>query len=105
MRSLLIAGSESQRRLKSDVLFVYKRWSGCYWFNNSLKFTAENEARFMFIGWLLGQSIVNRVSLGLAFPQVLFQKLLLGQDFKVGAYCSLELHKHCDAKNSHQICP
>ena len=53
----------------------------------------------MFAGWLLGQSFANRTSLGIAFPQVLYAKLLEGQDFKVGHY-AYELSRYSDLADS-----
>ena len=63
-------------------LFLYNRWAARFWFNTRLAQTAELQAQYSFAGWLLGQSLGNRTSLGVAFPELLFSKLLLGPNFK-----------------------
>lgn len=65
-------------------MFIYNRWAARYWFNTKLKHDMELEAKYTFAGWLLGQSMCNRATLGVAFPELLFAKLLMGQNFKVG---------------------
>jgi len=69
-------------------LFLYNRWAARYWFNSKIKPSVEVRDRYTFAGWLLGQALSNRTSLGIPFPELLFSKLLQGPSFKAGSLSS-----------------
>lgn len=72
--------STSKQRLS---LFTFNSCAGKFWFNTALEHTPASEAQFTYAGWLMGQLFANRASLGIPFPEVLFEKLLHGTDFRV----------------------
>ncbi|PNG99405.1 putative E3 ubiquitin-protein ligase, partial [Tetrabaena socialis] len=63
-------------------LLVFNRTAGAYWYNTTLADSAQLRGAFAFVGWLMGQSLLNRAPLGLPLPPALFQQLLEGPDFR-----------------------
>lgn len=82
------SGASEQQQ---QPLWTYNRTAGAFWYNTQLQQGPELVAAYSFAGWLLGQCVTNRASLGLALPPVLFEQLLKGDAFKVRRH-TLHLH-------------
>jgi hypothetical protein len=59
------------------ALFVHLRGPGTWWLNTTLSCTKELQAAYWAVGWLLGQALVNRCTVGLQLAPLLFHRLLL----------------------------
>ena len=65
-----------------DALFVYNRAAGCYWYNTKLQAGAAVRQLYYVAGWLAGQALHNRTTLGIKLAALLWQKVLEGNNFK-----------------------
>ncbi|KAK3277561.1 hypothetical protein CYMTET_14440 [Cymbomonas tetramitiformis] len=63
------------------ALFHFNRASGKFWFNLVSARSEKMDRGYRFFGWLIGQAINNRCTLGIGLPEVLFRKLLEGPNF------------------------
>ena len=74
-----------QMQITTDgiTLFEFNRSAGAYWVKSNVEETMELKALYRFVGWLVGQCITNRCSLGVKFAALLFQRLLDAEEFKV----------------------
>ncbi|GIL54422.1 hypothetical protein Vafri_9959 [Volvox africanus] len=73
------------RDSRRPPLWVFNRTAGAYWYNTTLEESSELHNAYVFAGWLLGQSLLNRAPVGLPFPPVLFRALLEGTGTDCGS--------------------
>ena len=62
-------------------MLTYRRSSGVYWINEKLERSPISEMLFRMFGFLSGQCIYNRCTLGIPLPAVFFQIVLDGDGF------------------------
>ena len=55
----------------------------CLWFNLELRESATLAAAYRCAGWLAGQMVPNRASLGIPLPDLVFERVLQGELFQV----------------------
>lgn len=61
-----------------QALFTYNRSAGAYWFNVALTASPRLRQLYRFFGWIMGQAMCNRCTLGVPLPELLFRILLVG---------------------------
>ena len=71
-----------------DALFVYNRTAACYWYNTKLQAGSAAQRLFYMAGWLAGQALHNRTTLGIRFAPLLWQKVLEGSAFQASQKCA-----------------
>lgn len=64
-------------------LFVHVPSANKLWFNTRLVDTPRLKEAYAYAGWLTAQQLANCSSLNVALPELLFEKLLEGERFKV----------------------
>ena len=74
-------GTDDDSPKLSSSLLVYRRSAGAYWINTDLERTSTSETYFSAFGWLAGQCLHNRCTLGIPLPGTLFSILLHGAKF------------------------
>ena len=57
------APSPRQQQQPRPHLFTFNRSAGAFWYNSTLTCSPELQAAFRFSGWLVGQSLLNKVRL------------------------------------------
>ena len=70
-----------------DALFVYARAAACYWYTK-LHAGIAAQRLFYMAGWLAGQALHNRTTLGIRFAPLLWQKVLEGSAFQASQKCA-----------------
>ncbi|DBA90336.1 TPA: hypothetical protein ACH3X1_003619 [Trebouxia sp. C0004] len=67
---------------RGDALFNYNESAACYWYNTTLRSSAEVRRQYYMAGWLAGQALHNRTDLGIRLAPLLWQKVLQGGSFQ-----------------------
>ena len=88
IRALNTAPGHAGIRLEEDAssstpLFTQAPGSQWLWFNTALVEDPSLRSAYAFAGWLAGQMVVNRASLSVPLPDLIFDKLLAGTAFQV----------------------
>jgi len=95
-----LAGTDmcrQDKRLDSQKpLFIHNRTAGAYWYNTNLKEDTHYRTAFTFVGWLMGQSLLNRAPLNVNFPALLFRQVLHQATLKEGFKPNLEMLQQYD---------
>ena len=65
-------------------LFVHVPSANKLWFNTRLVDTPRLKEAYAYAGWLVGQQLSNCASINVPLPELVFEKLLEGERFKVG---------------------
>ncbi|WIA11861.1 hypothetical protein OEZ85_011947 [Tetradesmus obliquus] len=73
----LVGEGWSRADAAQPALFVHLRGPGTWWLNSTLSCSAQLQAAYWAVGWLLGQALVNRCTMGLQLAPLLFHRLLL----------------------------
>jgi len=66
-----------------EALFIYNESAACYWYNTTLRSSADAQHQYYMAGWLGGQALHNRTDLGIRLAPLLWQKVLQGGSFQV----------------------
>lgn len=69
--------------LREEALFIYNESAACYWYNTTLRSSADAQRQYCMAGWLAGQALHNRTDLGIRLAPLLWQKVLQGGSFQV----------------------
>lgn len=64
-------------------LFVLKPSANKLWFNTRLVDTPRLKEAYAYAGWLVAQQLSNCASVNIPLPELVFEKLLEGDRFKV----------------------
>lgn len=88
------------------ALFVHLRGPGTWWLNSTLSCSAQLQAAYWAVGWLLGQALVNRCTVGLQLAPLLFHRLLLQphEAFQVGGCSEGGADASSDLCGCHMCC-
>lgn len=84
-------GRRAGEKLQPGPLFTYTRAVGAFWYNTALTESPSLSNAYRFAGWLIGQSLVNHASLGLALQPVLIGHLLAGVTASLSPSSNLSL--------------
>ena len=68
---------------QGEALFTYNESAACYWYNTTLRSSADAQRQYCVAGWLAGQALHNRTDLGIRLAPLLWQKVLQGGSFQV----------------------
>ncbi|KAA6417402.1 MAG: ubiquitin- ligase [Trebouxia sp. A1-2] len=80
---LVGAGMTTTRTgLREEALFIYNESAACYWYNTTLRSSADAQRQYCMAGWLAGQALHNRTDLGIRLAPLLWQKVLQGGSFQ-----------------------
>lgn len=76
-------GSAKPGEAALPALFVHVPSANKLWFNTRLVDTPRLKEAYAYAGWLVGQQLSNCASLNIPLPELVFEKLLEGDRFKV----------------------
>ena len=65
----------------AEPILSYRRSAGAYWINESIPRSPSAESAFRAFGWIAGQCISNRCTLGVSLPATFFQSIIDGDAF------------------------
>ncbi|DBB05828.1 TPA: hypothetical protein ACH3X3_009841 [Trebouxia sp. C0006] len=74
---------------QGEALFIYNESAACYWYNTTLRSSADAQRQYCMAGWLAGQALHNRTDLGIRLAPLLWQKVLQGGSFQ-GSFQSFQ---------------
>ena len=61
---------------------MYNKAAGCYWYNTQLQAVSAVKQLYYVAGWLAGQALHNRTTLGIKLATLLWQKVLESDKYK-----------------------
>ena len=85
-----------------EALFVYNKAAGCYWYNTKLQAGSVVKQLYHVAGWLAGQALHNRTTLGIKLAALLWQKVLESTNYKASPSlypwcshpCTIDVNSH-----------